>query len=936
MLRYCLLIVMICVCVMLPGNANGIGSQPLPVDPNLKIGVLSNGLTYYIYATRQNPNRATFQLAVKTGSVQEQDDQQGYAHLIEHMAFRGTKNFPGTQVLDYLDSIGLGKNNGLGAATTIDMINYEMQLPTDDPRILETGLHILRDWAQDIAFDETALYAERDIVLEEMRGKTGLEDRIRRRLLAVVYQGSRYSDRLPVGKQNTLGAVTKASITQFYRDWFRPDLQAVIVVGDFDPNAMETMIIHKFGDMTAQPGLAKPSAFIVPDRSEPAAIVITDPEIVGTNLQLIWNRDRVETRTVEDYRRNLISSMVISMAENRVKELTDKPDAPFSQVRSQGFVNILGKANTSFYLDTQAGKEITALSAIVTEIERIRQYGFLPSEFHRAKASILEKAQKSAAAYASQDSKTLAWKCFGHFCMGSPFMNGTQNIALTASLLDSVGLEDVNKALETVYPINNLVIALTAPEQETPNPLPVERDLLQAYASAREAKLSPYIEADPDSDVFTNDTPGGRILREIFHPKSGISEWKLSNGITVLGKQSNLGANEVLIQALRPGGTNLYPLADLPSAQMAARYVIDNGVEGLGINDLNRIKTARQIEISPYITSSEEGYSVTCSAHDLDMAFQLINMYATAPRFDDTGFQTWITRLPIRLQAHMQPELSLIDSVTWRVYSSDPRMAPVGLEQLGQINLETLTRVYRERLMNFADFTFIVVGDYDESQVKALCEKYLAGLPATRQKQPKPSPAPRLFTGMQRFELFKGVENKSMVVLAMYGRCGYDQTSKDELALLNELVNEKLWQNVRQSRSGAYYIQADAELAPPPESSYRLYVAFQCDPARVDEMSDVVLATLDSLSSGDIGTDYAESTAMARKRRAETDRNDLHWWLDETVFAVRSGHYKQNLPQITPIKSHPGLGELRRIARKYLTHRTNLVRGVLYPAGYQP
>lgn len=931
MARLILVIWIACLGTLLLGQAVLDQSNALPVDPSVRIGRLANGLTYYIKVNKQPPNRATLQLAMKFGSVQEEDDQQGYAHLTEHMAFRGSKHYPGAGLINYLNSIGVGLHNCLGAATTIDMINYELQLPTDSLEVISNGILILRDWAKNLDFDETSLMAERDVVLEEMRRERGAEDRIRRQLLGLVYSGSRYADRLPIGKQGVLEAVTSEKIREFYRDWYRPDLQAVIAVGDFDPEFVERQIKEKFSDLAIAPNSPEYIVYKVPDRSEPEAIIITDPEAPPSALQLIWNRDRPELEMVGDYRQNMILGMIGQMAENRLQELTNQADPPFISVKSQGFVNIRGKANASFYSQIQPDKAIPAMTALATEIERIKRHGFTPTELNRAKQVSLSRAEKAVAESETQNSKLLAWKCFGSFCLGNPIMDADQNAELTRSLLSEISLEDVNDMAGILYPDNNLVVALIAPEGEK-DILPDKDRLLEVLNKVRQQDIVLYETSVVDSVLIRNEIDPGRIVSENFHPGSGIREWKLSNSVIVLSKKTTFKNDEVLIQAIRTGGTDQYPLSDLHAASVAAEYVKENGVGGMSPAILSKKLTGKYVSVTPYIDDGEEGFVATSSRLDLETAFQLLHLYASSPNLNQRDFASWLIKAQTRLQKDTaDPVKCLIDSLSSLLYGRQPRSRPMQADDLEQLSLDRIGVIYRDRFTALEDFVFIVVGSFDEKDLKAHCEKYLASLPATRGNEKLKNPGLRFEKGKRTIKLYRGLEEKSLVVMSVFGECDYSLTTQSELDMLTLLLNQKLRENIRDARSGAYLIQAENEITPRPVPSYRIDIAMQCAPDRVEELSGVITATLDSLSAGLIDDKYLNMLGTTLRMKEETNLRDNQWWLDRIVWAFRSKQPVKNLPIEKPIVVKPDPKQFRKVARRYLLHNKNLVSGILYP-----
>jgi zinc protease len=935
MTKHAAIILLICLNTMLFSQAELVSSGTFPVDPSVRNGKLPNGLTYYIRANSLPPGRATLQLAMKIGSVQEEDDQQGYAHLTEHMAFRGSKHFPGSQLIDYLNTIGVGLHNGLGAATTIDMINYELQIPTDSLEAINNGILILRDWAQDIAFEEESLRAERDVVLEEMRSKLGFEERIRRKLLGVVYAGSRYADRLPLGKKSALEDVTSDKIRKFYHDWYRPDLQAVIAVGDFDPEYVERQIIRTFSDLATFPDVPEFVLHIVPDRTEPAAVIITDPEAPSTSLQLIWNMDRLVMKTIEGYRQNMVMGMIGYMAEQRLAEFLTQPDPPFIEVNSQGFVSIRGKANTSYKAQIRSDQAISALEALLTEVERIKRHGFVQTELDRAKQASLGKAEQALEQRDTQNSKLLAWKYFGSFCLDQPLMDNDQTFELTRQLCENISLEEVNARAGLAFPNNNLVIALIAPDSES-QMLPDRDTLLRALTSVEGSEIAPYVETISSNNLIQNEIQPGWVVAEDHYPGSGMREWKLSNGVRVLSKSSSFTSGEVLIHALRHGGTDRYSRSSLAAARASADYVVDNGVGGMSPVLLSNKLAGENVSVTPYIESGEEGFMGNCSRKDLETAFQLVYLYATTPNINEKEFPDWLSRMRIRLQQGlMDPEQCLVDSVKSLLYDRHPRSQPMRVEDLSLLSLDGVEQVYRESFTDFKDFVFVVVGDFDEQELKTYCEKYLASLPAQGEGKRIRDTGMRLASGKKSLRMYQGMEDKSTVVMAVSGNCDYTWSTKTGLDMLTLLINQKLRKNIRDARSGAYLIQAEHEMIRSPKSHYRLFIAMQCEPSRVEELSGVISATLDSLRDGQIDDKSLKMISSTMQMKEELNQINNQWWLDRIVFATRGKHLEKQLQTQSAILEKPDLKRLRKTAKKYLTPRATWVSGFLDPINSQ-
>jgi len=905
---------------------------PLPVDPELIIGKLPNGITYYIKVNHKPEKRAELRLVVNTGSVQEDDDQQGLAHFTEHMAFNGTKHFKKSELVDYLNSIGMGYANGLNAATGQDQTTYQLQVPTDNVEQFRKGFLILSDWANGVSFDADEINKERGVIIEEWRMGQGADERIDAAQRKVIFAGSKYAERLPIGKLEVLQNFTPETIKRFYRDWYRPDLQAVVAVGDFDAATVESYIKEYFGPIPPNPNQRPLGFYEVPDHKEPKVVITQDKEASGTAVQIHWKHELTVTKTVGDYRKALVSNLYTQMLNMRLQELSQKPEPPFSMAFNFNFNMVRSKSSYVMMAIVPETGVTTGLSALLTEAERVKQYGFTQSELERAKQEAQRNAEQMLAEKDKQDSGRLVWRYVGAFAYQTPVMSIEQTVELNRLLYPEISLDDVNEFCRSIVTDSNMVIAVSAPEKEGLK-LPSEIELLALVQQVKSQTLSPYVDIVNEEPLFEQELAPGKIVSVKTYKNTGVKQWKLNNGVTVLYKPTDFQNDQILLRAFSPGGTSLYDLDDLYEAREAANIISESGVGAFDDTTLKKKLAGKIVKVEPFIESENEGFNGNSSQRDLETMFQLIYLYATAPRLDNDSFNGWLARQKAWLEnSQLSPESVFFDSLSYFMYDNNPRVRTMQAEDLPALNQERVLQIYKERFADFSDFTFIFVGNFEEQQLKEYCLKYLANLPAHGKKEQVKDNGVRFTKGKKTFVMHRGQDPKSIVNLTVCGSAKITGETRAQLRSLTFLADEKLRENIREARSGVYFVGSWGDTDKYPVPTYQVSIYMQCAPERAEELTDAVTATLDSLKAGLFSEKYVQVVKVTSAKRLETDLKDNRWWQNSIYEQAWNGFPIDDLLKNRQLITKLDLPQLQKIAKKYLIHDTNLVKGMLFPA----
>ena len=857
----------------------GSPTDTLPLDPALRSGVLENGLRYFVRANEQPENRAELRLVVNAGSVLEDEDQQGLAHLMEHMAFNGTANFEKQELVSYLESIGMEFGPEVNAYTSFDETVYMLQVPTDDPEFMATGFQILEDWAHRVSLEGEEIDKERGVVIEEWRLGRGANARMQEQQFPILFQGSRYAERLPIGDVEILESFQHETLRRFYRDWYRPDLMAVVAVGDFDAGSVEGQIQDVFSSIPV-PEDPRPRAYYdVPGHDETLFAIATDHEATNTQVALLTKRPAGTGNTLEIYHQGLVEGLFTGMLNKRLFELTQQPDPPFAA----GFSGKgrLVRTVEIFQLGAlvREGGVARGMEALLTEAERVARHGFTASELEREKADFLRAMERAFAERENQESRSLAGEYVSHFLQGEPAPGIEYEFQTARALVPTITLEEVNQAARSWLVDENRVVLVNAPDREEVE-VPAESRLEALFQQVLAADIQPYEDTATDEPLLAERPAPSPVVNEATDPELGLTEWTLANGVQVVLKPTDFKDDEILFQAFSPGGFSLSGEEEHMSASTAAQVVSLGGVGGFSQVDLQKRLAGRAVSVSPRIGELTEGLAGSASPKDLETLFQLIHLYFTAPRKDPTAFQAFQQQMEAVLSNRSaSPMAAFQDTLTVALTQGHPRARPVSVERMREIDLDEAFAFYRDRFADAGDFTFLFVGSFEPARVRPLVETYLGGLPSMEREESWRDLDIDPPTGVVKKTVRKGVEPQSRTFIAFTGPFEYTPEKRLGMRALEGVMGIRLREVIREELSGSYGVSVQGGYEKYPEERYTLSISFGSDPQRVDELVETIFAELERIKTEGPTAEDIQKVKEQERRSRETNMERNAWWL---------------------------------------------------------
>ena len=907
-------------------------STPLPIDPKVKIGRLSNGIRYYIRQNQKPEKRAELRLVVNAGSILENPTQLGEAHVVEHTAFNGTTHFARNDLIKYLESIGVRFGADLNAYTSFDETVYILPIPTDTTRIVEQAFTILEDWAHGQTFDSTEVMSERNVVREEWRGSRGAGERMQKQWLPIAFKGSRYAERLPIGTEASIMAVTPSKIRAFYRTWYRPDLMSVIAVGDFNPAEIEAQIRKHFSGIPANPTAPKRTLFDVPANKTPLVAIASDKEATSSSVDLIYKRPAKAMKTVGDYREELVQRLYLQMLNSRFNEIVQKPDAPFLGADASNG-SFFARTTEAFSLgaNVKDGGVARGLEALLTEARRVDQFGFLQSELDRGRDNLLRGYERAYAERDKTPSAAFVEEYIGNYLEAEAIPGIAYEYKLAQSLVPTITLADVNKLARSRITDENRVIIAQVPIKDSVA-IPTEGELLAAFDRASKAPIVAWTE-NLSGEALLDKTPApGKIVSSKPIASIGATEWTLSNGARVIVKPTDFKADEILFAAYSRGGTSLAPDADIMSAGFA-----DNVVELSGIGNFNRIDLQKKLAgkavgVKPSIAETTEGFSGNSSPKDLETLFQLVYLDFTAPRLDTAAFSAFKAQVaPFIANRGASPDQVFQDTVQVTMSQHNVRDRPITPATFAEINPDKAVAFYKDRFADASDFTFVFVGNTDTTTLRPYVEEYLASLPSISRKETWRDPGDVPPKGVLGREVRKGTEPKANTLFVFTGPCVYKPENRFAIRALNTLVQMRLNETLREKLGGTYSPGVGGGCDSEPRQEYTIQIQFGSSPENVEPLTKATFALLDSLKANPPSKEDVEKVKeqILRLREVETRQNG--YWLTNIIARDEAGEdlggltttYDEMVKRLTP--------ELLQAAAKQYFNTANYARFVLLP-----
>lgn len=910
----------------------------IPADAAVRTGTLSNGLRYII---RQHPlpaDRLELRLVVRAGSIQEDEDQRGLAHFVEHMAFNGTTRFRKNDLVQYLESIGVRFGADLNAVTFFDETVYILPVPTDKPELLERAFDVLQDWAGGVQFDSSEVVAERGVVLGEWRSGLSAGKRIQDKEFPLLFQGSRYAERLPIGDTAIVARATPAPLKRFYRDWYRPDLMTVVAVGDVPVARLEALIKARFSGLK-NPARPRPRVDTpIPERPGTRVSIVTDPELGSESIQLLVRRPSPGPyRRESDERRVLMNAIVSTIAGQRLGDLARNPNASFVGAGIGPTRLIRNMDLFAVSVGPKEGRLTQAFEEVLREARRLAQHGVLPGELERAKASLLRGRELEANEEAKAFSVAFVDAYVDAATSGNTTPSAKTRFAIAERILPTITKAEVDAILREQATGNDRFLAARIPEKAG-IAVPTREALLAILARTDTMTTDAWTETTVAGPLVPMIPKAGRIVRETVNTQLGITEWTLSNGIRVLIKPTTFKADEIVVSGWSPGGASLVSDADVLNAQFATMIPQQSGVGDFDAASLRRRLAGKVARVSTSITELSEGIGGATTPKDLDTFFELLWLNATAPRYDPNAVNAFVNQMKNQLAGRDRiPMMALLDTLGAVMSQNSPRQPPVTATTLAMFNPERAMAIYKERFADFGDYTFVIVGNVTLDSLRPRVAQWLAALPTSGRTESWRDVAPRTPAGVITKTIRKGKEP----VAQQFGLFTGLTTPPDAMTELaaeavGEILQTRLLETLREAMGATYSATAGITLERRPHGEYMGLMQFTSTPEQADTLWAAANAAVASLRQDGPTAAELQKFVVQSRRSLEVAVKTNGWWLGELQSALEDGSplneilaWDRRLDALTP--------EMVKAAAQRFYDPKNLARFLLVPeAGTTP
>ena len=871
----------------------------LTIDPSVRKGVLENGITYYIRHNEEPKERASFYIMQNVGALLEEDNQNGLAHFLEHMAFNGTEHFPGKGIINTLQKNGVEFGRNLNAYTSFDETVYNIsEVPTTTDGLMDTCLLILHDWCNYLLLTDEEIDAERGVITEEWRTRRTASRRMFNEKMHLMMKDSKYTERDVIGSLDVIKNHDYATLRQFYHDWYRTDLQAIAVVGDFDVDSMEAKIKELFAPIPAVENPLERYYVTIPFKEAPIFGVVTDKEATRTSVNVTFKHEQTPKaeRGLAYYRLNIMRSLYEQMFSDRIKEIMQQEAPPFVSAYSAyaEYVNNLDL----YYIETGAKKneEDKALEAIMTENERVKRFGFTEGELERAKLNYLTSIES---AYKQRDkisNDNFAREYARNFIDNEPIPGIEQELELVTAELPSISLKEINTLADAWISYEHMVVIVSGPEAEDVKHL-TEEEAFGIIEQVRKAEIAPYEDKVSGASLLKEKPKGSKLIGTKGLPILKAEEWTLKNGTRIVYRFSDIEKDRLYVSAISKGGTSLYNIADLPSAEMAG-ITAEFGLSDYDPTTLQKMLAGKTVSISPNINTLNEGLSGFSSPQDAETLFQLLYMTFVQPRFDSTIYKSKLQQYKTYIENKKNDPRSIISDKTALITTgNNPRTILFNDDFIAKISLEKIEKIYRERFSDGDDFVFFVTGNMTKEEIMPLVETYIGGIPVKRGSEDWVDNGVEMPDGQLKEAIKIDMETPKSTVLIKYADAPLSYTPENILyaKLLSDILDLRYTEKIREEEGGTYGVGVRCGVSQYPSNTASLSINFDCDPEKAHKLVPIIYAQLELIAkNGPTAEDLNKVVVASQKNRAQSFEQNKFW------IGAMKAYYWNGLDVVSP------------------------------------
>lgn len=861
-------------------------NQELPNDPAVIKGKLDNGMTYYIRKNDKPAGRAEFYLATNVGAIQETPDQDGLAHFLEHMCFNGTKNFPGKGILDYLQSIGASFGGNINASTGVEQTIYMLNnIPVSREGVVDSCILIMHDYSHFVTLDPKEIDLERPVIIEERRSRRNASWRMFEASLPYIYKDSKYATCTLIGSQENLENFKPASIENFYKTWYQPNNQALIIVGDIDVDKVIAKVKSTFSDIPAPESPKAKDVISIPDNKEPIIGIFTDPEATSTNVTMMWKREAEPeslNSTFVGELTSIIKNIISSVMEERFNDLKAQPNSPFINA-SLSIGNLCESLEVTYgSVDSKDGESLPAFKAFYTEVEKMRRFGFTDGEINRAKDAIKARYESRAKKAETRTNDQFVPELYQNFFDNDAYMEPAKESELVNQICTMLNAQVINQVIPQVVSDTNIVITYEAPKKEGLSH-PTEADFLKTMEEVKASDIKANAEEVINEPLLDAAALKGSPVKKTSTTIYGATEWTLKNGLRVIALASDKEKDKIRFNLFKDGGMSLIETADLPSFEdnIFGLFCQNSGIAGFSATKLSKMLAGKNLSVHQYINGLHHGINGTSTKKDLETAMQLVYLTFTEPRFDQNEYEQGINQIKAVLPNLVNnPNYKLQEEFTKTLYNNSDRKLMISEDVLAKANLQTIEKNYRALFNNAAGATAIVVGDFDIDTLKTYCEKYLGSIPKGKKAEKWIDRNTDPVKGDIKNVFKTNMETPMCTVYQVYNApASYTAANKVAFDALQYIMDMVYTKTLREEEGGTYGASTFCDLNKQPKELGMFYVVFQCKPSFGNKLRALAIDGIKGIATNGPTAEQFSMTVENLKKNIPEQRISNDYWM---------------------------------------------------------